>query len=661
VSGAGKPEADLVGDSIPLQGFGIPSSSFGATTSRGSYYDASGVKQVGVQQVLAENPVRLIWRAAHGLTTGARTGCDGAPTNFPLVGMRLTHEVIDATTTTLPGVDGTTLAVAHTSAAQANDIMFSVDSSYGNAGWLVWLLFRRRNPYRSVGKVCRNGATTAQVLVAYKANRPTRRKRRVYSHVARNETVFDQASHDELADLLLQDYEEVRWSIPFQDATGAGGADAAKLTKIKAIAAWVRTRELADQRFRGIDLFGAFSDSTLAFEASIAAYLHPTDFTHLRANGGRVAGYTIAAAEGGSALNPVAESIALASSASNLLTGARFTGKAGTLGGISEGDAPTGWTVAGTNHVAGAVVGIYTQVLATPAVPWQPGLAVTKGQVIKVSGDPHWYAVKNITGDGKLSTIRPKATYDAAPLNDNSAVAPAANLTLSLATAGSGRTVAASAGVFAASDVGKRIRNADLTVDGHATITGFTDASNVTVTVDTTFAGGTALASGAWILETTLANGGVGFADGNATLFKIEPFTDSTQNLLTLWGDVQIAQDDGNRRIEVWQNIALPGSVIAGTSQIQGQIDLALMSRYRYANLRIKCLNGSTQVAASNGMGVNGTLTTAPYFGREDGVLPAPPVDVPTGTTNLQYEFHFAPGIEGGRFAICLPVMEVVT
>lgn len=662
VSGGGKPEADLIGDSIPRQGFSLPSASFGATTGRGSYYDASNVKQVGVMQVIPGNPTTLIWRAAHSLATGARTGCDGAPSNFPLVGSRLTHTVIDATTTTIP-VDSTALAVAHTSAAQANDIMFSVDSSYGNAGWPSWMLFRLRNPYRALGSICRNGATTAEVLAAYRTNRPTTRKRRAYVHVARNEAVFDQASHDELAALVLLDYEEVRWIIPFMDATG--GASAAQQTKNKSIAAWVRGKELTEQRFRGIDFFGAGSDSTLQYEATIATLLHPTDYTHTRANGGRVFGYAAAAAEKRDALNPVADSIALASSASNLLTGARFTGKTGTLGGIAEGDAPTGWQVGGTNHVAGGVVGIYTQVLSTPTVPWQPGLGVTKGQVIKAPGDDNWYAVKDITGNGKLSNIRPKATYDAAPLNDNSAVAPAAGLTLSASTTGTGRTVTADAAVFASTAVGKRIRMLDLSADGttngHATITGYTSSTVVTATVDIAFTVGTSITTGTWQLETTMSNGGTGFADGNATLYKIEPFTDSTQNLLWLWGDVQIGNDDGNRRVEFWQNIALPGSVVAGSSQIQGQLDLALMSRYRYACLRIKCLNGSTQVAATHGLGVNGTLTNAPYMGREDGVVPAPPVDVPAGTTNLQYEFHFAPGIEGGRFALCLPVMEPVT
>jgi hypothetical protein len=659
VSGGGKSEADVVGDSIPLQGFGTPSSSFGATTARGSYVDGATVKQVGVQTVFAENPVRMAFRAAHGLASGARGYFDGAPSNYPLAGTRHACQVLDATTITLPGVDGTLLPVAHASAAVANDILFQVDSSYGNAGWLCWMLFRLRNPFRSVGKVCRNGGTTAQVLAAYKANRPTTRKRVGYAHLGRNDgNTFDQASSDELAALMLQDYDYVRWVIPFQDA--GANATAGFLTRIKGCAAWVRAKEVVEPRFRGLDLFGAFSDSTAAFEASLSSLLS-SDLTHLRMNGGRVAGYTIVDLQLDGPLNPVSESVALASSASNLLTGARFTGKAGTLGGISEGDVATGWTIAGTNHVAGGVVGIYSQVLATPPIPWQPGLAVTKGQIIRVPGDPNWYAVKAIASDGKLLTIRPKATYDAAPLNDNSAVTPVAGLTLSLNTAGAGRTVTADAAIFSAADVGKRIRNLDLTLDGHATITGFTNTTTVTATVDTVFAGGTALASGAWMLETTLANGGVGFADGNATLYKIEPFTDSTLNLLWQWTDVQISQDDSNRRVEFWQNIALPGTVTAGVSQVQGQIDAVLLSRYRWWTARIKCLNGSTQVGASHGMAVNGTASYTPYMGLESGVLPLPPTDVPVGTTNLEFGFHFAPGIEGGRFAVCLPVMELAS
>lgn len=73
---------------------------------------------------------------------------------------------------------------------------------------------------------------------------------------------------------------------------------------------------------------------------------------------------------------------------------------------------------------------------------------------------------------------------------------PAANLTLSAATVGAGRTVTASAAAFLASDVGRDIACAG----GLATITAYTDTTHVTVTITAAF-DSTALASGDWLLD----------------------------------------------------------------------------------------------------------------------------------------------------------------
>lgn len=70
---------------------------------------------------------------------------------------------------------------------------------------------------------------------------------------------------------------------------------------------------------------------------------------------------------------------------------------------------------------------------------------------------------------------------------------PAANLTLSLNTVGTGRTVNASASVFMSSCVGRAI----LAGAGIAVITGFTSGTQVTVEVKVVFAS-TAIASGTW-------------------------------------------------------------------------------------------------------------------------------------------------------------------
>lgn len=73
---------------------------------------------------------------------------------------------------------------------------------------------------------------------------------------------------------------------------------------------------------------------------------------------------------------------------------------------------------------------------------------------------------------------------------------PVANLTLSAASVGAGRTVTASGGVFLASDVGRLLS----ALGGLATITGYTSPTQVTVTITEAFPS-TAVASQAWLLE----------------------------------------------------------------------------------------------------------------------------------------------------------------
>ena len=83
--------------------------------------------------------------------------------------------------------------------------------------------------------------------------------------------------------------------------------------------------------------------------------------------------------------------------------------------------------------------------------------------------------------------------------------AAAANITLSAVTVGTGRTATASASVFRSGDVGKDIwfkPDRDTGVGGgRATITGFTSATVVTVTIDVEFSS-TALTYGDWYFAT---------------------------------------------------------------------------------------------------------------------------------------------------------------
>lgn len=87
------------------------------------------------------------------------------------------------------------------------------------------------------------------------------------------------------------------------------------------------------------------------------------------------------------------------------------------------------------------------------------------------------------------------APFTTTPFDDQGH-ALAANLTLSAATVGAGRTATASAGVFLPSDVGRQL----VSGSGLAVVTGYTSATGVTVDISIAFAG-VALASGAWYLD----------------------------------------------------------------------------------------------------------------------------------------------------------------
>lgn len=87
------------------------------------------------------------------------------------------------------------------------------------------------------------------------------------------------------------------------------------------------------------------------------------------------------------------------------------------------------------------------------------------------------------------------APFTVAPF-DEQGHALAANLTLSLASVGAGRTATASVGVFLPSDVGRNL----VSSAGIGVITGYTSTTVVTITISVAFAG-VSIASGAWYLD----------------------------------------------------------------------------------------------------------------------------------------------------------------
>ncbi len=89
------------------------------------------------------------------------------------------------------------------------------------------------------------------------------------------------------------------------------------------------------------------------------------------------------------------------------------------------------------------------------------------------------------------------APFVVTPFNEQGHALPA-NLTLSLATVGAGRTATASAGVFLPSDVGRAL----ISGAGIATVTGYTSPTALTITITVAFAG-VAITSGAWYLDSS--------------------------------------------------------------------------------------------------------------------------------------------------------------
>jgi hypothetical protein len=398
----------VVSDSILAQSFDPPNSSFGCTIAKGSYFNGSAVKTTGVQNLFAENPCRLQFRAAHNLVTGDEVFLDELPSNHPLASRRYTVTVLDADEVTLNGVNAIGMP-ALTSGAAGTDAMAYVDMGYGNFGPLSWMLHELGYPFARIDGVMRPGASSAQIAAVIGTQWPAGPYSYGILHIGRNDSAYDEASLIALRDAMLARCGWVLVCIPFPDATNVGYT-AGSLAKLKSIAAFWYAQQQARSQIRVCDLFAVVSDPTATLEAALAGLL-ASDNVHPQANGARLLGEAMA-----QAFPPVSaprRAVARISSGSdNLLTGGRFTGSAGTVGTGVSGNVATGWTVG--SRSSANVTGGYVQVVNTPAIQRRNSAVHVAGDVLDI-GDGWWYVVK--TG-GTLNASVP-AGYASATLFDS--------------------------------------------------------------------------------------------------------------------------------------------------------------------------------------------------------------------------------------------------
>lgn len=182
------------------------------------------------------------------------------------------------------------------------------------------------------------------------------------------------------------------------------------------------------------------------------------------------------------------------------------------------------------------------------------------------------------------------APFVATPF-DEQGHALAANLTLSASTVGAGRTVTASAGVFLNSDVGRSL----LCSAGLATVTGYTSATSITVTIIIAFPS-TALASGTWSLDispqSTMTPSAVGPVGATITLTASAPV-------------------DAWRAVDVGKFVEIDGGLVQITSFTSSTVVNAVVRKVMNAAAAAPPLSWSLESdvwTAANGYPRTGTL-----------------------------------------------------
>lgn len=399
------PTLFVASDSILAQSLNPPNAGFLCTTLKGSYVNSGGTNVQGVMNIYSETPIRLKFRAAHGLVTGDEGMFNSLPSNSYLAYKRKTVAVTAADEVTL---DGTTSADAanFTSGSAAGDAMFFVDMCWGNYGILSWALHETGHPFSRVDSCFRPGARSYQLAAAVPRDL-TRTYTHGIIHVGRNDGATDYTtSLATLRDLLLAKCGLITVVLPFPD----GNATLETAQGMARISAFWYAQQATYPNIRVCDLWASFSDPTLSNEASDAFWIGP-DNVHPRAAGAVVGGAKLAPSLF-TPINPIRRALArVGANGSNLLTGGRFTAAGGTAGAGVTGTVATGWTLGARSNTN---VTAYGQVCRTPAIKRRHSTTYVAGEILDI-GDGYWYIVKTA---GTSAAALPVG-YASAVLYDN--------------------------------------------------------------------------------------------------------------------------------------------------------------------------------------------------------------------------------------------------
>jgi hypothetical protein len=384
------PTLFVAADSIIAQSLNPPNAGFLCTTTKGSHINSGGVNVQGVTNIYSETPLRLKFRASHGVVTGDEVMFWPAASGMAVTSLNLAYHRLRVTVTAADEVtlDGTVAAdcpAGLTSASAAGDALFIVDMAYGNYGFLSWALHELGHPFSRIDYCFRPGARSDQLAVAVPAEL-TRTYTHGLLHVGRNDGATDYStSLATLRDLLLAKCGLITVVLPFPD----GNATLATARGMARISAFWYAQQATYPNIRVCDLWGAFSDPTLSNEASDAGWIGP-DNVHPRAAGCAVGGAKLAPSLF-EPINPIRRALArVGANGSNLLTGGRFTAAGGTAGAGVTGTVATSFTVGDRSNTN---VTAYTQVCRTPALKRRHSTAYVAGEILDI-GDAYWYVVK---------------------------------------------------------------------------------------------------------------------------------------------------------------------------------------------------------------------------------------------------------------------------
>lgn len=403
------PTAFLYGDSLTKMLYDSPTSTFNATIDKGTFTNGSLVIVNGIMNVYAENPCRIVFRAAPSLLAGDEIYTAIPQSNCPISKERFIYTPIDATSGTI-NYDGTNL-VPFVSAAAASDGYAWVDgcfSNYCHMSWAFHDLARQGYKFASIVDKAIQGRTTRQMADNIVADIAGQRFSHGFYLGSRNDANFDVDSAQRIESAMLAACNYMIVSGPFPDSNWTSPTNDAAAAKIAAANKYWQARQLANPRIRFADLYSALSDSALPLQRTRVEYLQTSDSTHWTADGALVAGPIVAAAALPT-LNRYQRSVSVIGQPDNAMLNGRLAGVAGTVASGVSGSVATSWTV---GQKSTNVTAAYTQPVRLPGRARKNSTAYVVGDTIDI-GDGFLYTCKTA---GTSASSQP--SYTAAVLYD---------------------------------------------------------------------------------------------------------------------------------------------------------------------------------------------------------------------------------------------------